>query len=110
MRKESQLRESFSGENPKPDPKELRFRCPECGNSDLNQVITATLFSEVFAVYEDGTVDQDLIDEHVEEIFYECADCRYPLEDASGNPVQSEHELVKWLKDNCKENIINVQS
>lgn len=111
MSKTRSLLKPFSKDDPQPDPKELSFCCPECGNSELSQVMTLRLFSIVDSVYEDGTVEEgDLRDEEVEEVFYECAECLYPLQDASGNLVGTEHDLVKWLRENCRENISNVQS
>jgi hypothetical protein len=115
MRKKGELLESLSGENPRPQPKELLFRCPDCGGSELRQLVTGIRLSrELYGVYEDGTLElgklEGPIDDEDDGVFYECADCIYPLQDTSGNLVSTEHDLVKWLKDNSRENTINVQS
>jgi len=103
MNKTPEMLNPVSAENAKPDPKRLFFCCPECGSSLLSQVMTVRLFSEMDTVYDDGTVEEGYpIDEEVEEVFYECNECLYPLQDASGNLVRTQQDLVKWLKANSK--------
>jgi hypothetical protein len=109
MRKTIELLKPISKNNPEADPKELSFCCPDCGSSDLRQIVTGIRLSrDVYGVYEDGTVEfgelEGPIDNENDGVFYECAACLYNPQHASGNLVRTESDLVKWLKENCKEN------
>jgi hypothetical protein len=104
----------FSMDKLEPERKEPSFCCPECGGSELNQIVTGIRCSKhVYGVYEDGTLElgelSGPIDNEDDGVFYECVECIYQLEDGSGNLIRTEHDLVKWFKENCKENMSNAQ-
>ncbi|MGO9568687.1 MAG: hypothetical protein ACLP5H_14215 [Desulfomonilaceae bacterium] len=107
MRKTRELLEPFLKEDPKRDPKELFFRCPECGCSELSQIMTGVrLIRDVDRVYEGGTVKLgEWFDEEVDDIFYACAACEFRLHDDAGYSVGMDDDLAKWLQENCKEDL-----
>ncbi len=114
MSKTREVLKPFSKDNPKPEPKELSFCCPDCGSSELRVIVTGIRLSrDVYGVYEDGTVElgelEGPIDNKDDGMFYECAACLYTLQLTSGYMVGTEHDLVKWLKENRKEDISHVQ-
>jgi hypothetical protein len=112
MRKTIELLRPITKDNPEADPKELSFCCPDCGSPRLRVIVTGVRLSrDVYGVYEDGTVEfgelDGPIDNEDDGLFYECAACLYTLQQASGNLVGTEHDLVKWLKENCNGNMNN---
>ena len=84
-------------------PKELIFCCPECGNSKLRFIqggIRITM--PVYSVDDDGSVEYgDEFDDNFSDQFYACACCDYMLEDDAGNTIETEEDMVEWLRDTC---------
>ena len=87
--------------------KVLKFKCPECGEKVLEEVMINVIQSTSiktmeetengdccidygFASYDEGEVDN-----------YQCRECGYVLKTECGNAVDSERLLVEWLKANC---------
>jgi hypothetical protein len=106
MEKTCEALKPLSNQNPETEPKELDFSCPECGGSGLSLMWTGVQLSrEVQAIYEDGTVGfGPLIDDYeTYDTFYECVWCGFRLRDVSGKYVETEDGLVKWVRENCKE-------
>jgi predicted RNA-binding Zn-ribbon protein involved in translation (DUF1610 family) len=112
MRKTREYLEPLSNREPKPEAKELDFCCPQCGNSGLSLMWTGVQLSrEVQAIYEDGTVAfGPLIDDYeTYDTFYACDWCGFRLRRGAGDYVETEEGLVKWIYENCKEPVCEVQ-
>ena len=106
MSKTCESLKPMSNQNPETEPKELDFCCPECGNVGLSLTWTGVQLSrEVQGIYADGTVGfGPLIDDYeTYDTFYECDWCGFRLRDVSGKYVETEDGLVKWVRENCKE-------
>jgi hypothetical protein len=108
MRKKSELLKPVSKHDPKPDPKELSFCCPECGSARLTLIQTdVRMYQDVISMYDDGEVElrDPLCDVTLEndDPFYECAVCSYHLRNEFGFSIHMEDDLVRWLQKNCKQ-------
>ena len=108
MNKTSEGLKPVSIESTRRRPKELSFRCPECGNSELNIIHTGVrLVTELECVRDDGSTEvrRTLLDRGEDEMFYACASCEYRLENDLGNTICEDHDLVKWLQTNCTQGV-----
>ena len=83
----------------------LNFVCPDCGNTQLEEVIinvTVTNYITLDAfggyhevsdtMYEDGNIEQ-----------YSCNSCNFKLRDFAGHLISNPEEAAEWLLDNCKQ-------
>jgi len=112
MSKECELLKPLPNRDPEPEAKELDFCCPQCGESGLSLMWTGVQLSrEVQGIHEDGTVEfGPLIDDYeTYDTFYECHWCGFRLRDGSGEYVETERGLVKWIQENCKEAMPSVE-
>lgn len=86
----------------------LRFKCPECGNTELEEVLAGvTKISEVLDVRACREkrawiyIDYDIADlDGSEELFYQCGKCGHVLHD-NGFKIDCNAGLVKWLFDHA---------
>ena len=86
--------------------KTVKFRCPECGHHELEEIqidITTTSVIDVLNV--DGDFDYDshptLEDGEIER--YQCSKCGFILQTKSGENISEPLELIEWLKENCNQ-------
>ena len=89
---------------PEGEVKELIFTCPECGSNRLTLVETGiTAYSRILLISSEGWItydDPDIECAYAEIASYQCALCKYELEDDYGVEILNEEELVEWLRNN----------
>ena len=81
----------------------LKFKCPSCGDTRLEEVCTDVVQSSICTC-----ISEEGIDEYGETSYdggvldrYQCLNCGYVINDDKGNKIECEEELVEWLKQNC---------
>jgi len=83
---------------------DLKFTCPECGSLHLFRVETGIVAcSRIISISSDGWItydDPDIERADAEIASYQCALCKYELEDDYGVEILDEEELFEWLRNN----------
>jgi len=85
----------------------LKFKCPKCGHTELEEVMTDCILTSVIGVIDgEGAVDYD--DKRItttdgEVHHYQCVACGFILSDNNDVDVNNNEELAEWLKENCKQ-------
>ena len=98
--------------------KELKFKCPECGNSGENAIEVIVGSYRIIKIKENGvavyrdkpSLSDGMFNEpiynmyypHDQNFYYQCWKCGFVLKNGVIK-VRGGKELVKWLKENCNQ-------
>lgn len=97
--------------------KPLEFKCPQCGDIRLDEVVTGmAVYNKIEAVWpeayveynEESTTDED--SSCVPSVRFQCLKCEYVLIADSGGSVHTQQELVEWINFNCSFSIETIRS
>ena len=84
--------------------KYLKFKCPKCSHTVLEEVLTDVVQSSTCdCITEEGIVDYGLVSYDGGNLDrYQCLNCGFVLKNEEFKwPVSDDEELAKWLKENC---------
>lgn len=85
--------------------KDLKFKCPTCDGTIINEVLTdCYVYIPIIGIY-DGEVDYDhsnmeLSDGDGDVLYYECKDCGLLLVDEHKNIIHTPDDLIEYLRIN----------
>lgn len=74
------------------------FCCPSCEDNRLEEIVSgATVATEISiedgeVIYGEQSSDSGMLER------YQCVNCGYTLTDEEGDTIQSEEDLIDWLK------------
>lgn len=87
---------------------EIKFKCPKCGCEHLEEVLSnVTQYSIIDVIDDDGAIDyrdKGMSYDGGEVNRYQCNECGFTVgEDETNGEVNTPEELVKWIKEHCKQ-------
>jgi predicted RNA-binding Zn-ribbon protein involved in translation (DUF1610 family) len=80
---------------------EIFFECPQCGfkgNGLIECVLTGYHHQTVSKIEEDGSVIYNHIESEGTVDRFQCENCGYVLKNEDGSKIDTEEELIEWLK------------
>ncbi len=83
--------------------KGLLFICPDCLSHRLECCEDGDYSSEVTEINEDGDFSYSKIDASGTVGRFQCLSCGYILSREDGSSIDDNEEVVKWIKNNCKQ-------
>ena len=83
--------------------KYLKFKCPECSDTRLQEICSGVVQSATCDFITDtGIIDYGETSYDGGELsHYQCLKCGYVIRDGNDCNIDSEEELVAWLKEHC---------
>lgn len=86
----------------KKETKPLKFKCSECGNNNIEEILVNVVQTSVIDVIdENGSIDYvpNIVTEEGEIDHYQCSKCGAILKNDYGK-ISTPEDLVEWLKEN----------
>jgi predicted RNA-binding Zn-ribbon protein involved in translation (DUF1610 family) len=87
-----------------PKNMELRFKCPDCGEHELDQIIdNMQSYQRVSRIIPDEPIilDGEIGYDGGDKERYVCIYCGYEIQHDSGNHISDFGHLCKWIEENC---------
>jgi hypothetical protein len=82
---------------------ELKFRCPQCGGSDLLEI---SIWANELRVFMDGGIDWSKKWSWGDQSSFCCAECQEKLVDEDGCTISDYEGIIRWLFERYAEEVI----